>query len=88
LLGDLDRLHRHFREVDRNDDVSNFQPFHAHSMNASQLPDSALLGKIEAFFALRLAAMHSVLDCRPKNEGSDSFTLMLAGGNPRPEFGG
>jgi hypothetical protein len=58
-------------------------------MNASQLPDSALLGKIEAFFALRLAAMQSVLDYRAENEGgSDGFTLMLAGGNPRPEFGG
>ena len=60
LLGDLDRLHRHFREVDRNDDVLNVQRFHAHSMKSLQLAGSALLAKIEAFFALRLAAMHSL----------------------------
>jgi hypothetical protein len=42
-------------------------------MNASQLPDSALLGKIEAFFALRLAAMQSVLDYRAVNEGIRRF---------------
>ncbi len=53
-------------------------------MNASQLPDSALLGEIEAFFALRLAAMQSVLDCRPKNEGVRQFYVDVGRRKPAP----
>jgi hypothetical protein len=48
----LDRLHRHFREVDWDDDVLNVQRFHAHSMKSLQLAGSALLAKRKAFFAL------------------------------------
>jgi len=48
----LDRLKRHFREVDWDDDVLNLQLFHAHSMKSLQLADSALIAKGEAFFAL------------------------------------
>src|SRR4029077_14262179 len=43
LLGDLNRLHRQFREVDWDDDVLNAQCFHAHSMHSLQLAGSALL---------------------------------------------
>src|SRR4029077_13754460 len=53
LLGDLDRLHRHFREVDWDDDVLNAQCFHAHSMKPLQLAGSALLAKNQPFFAKR-----------------------------------
>jgi hypothetical protein len=50
LPGDLDCFHRHFREVDWNDDVSNFQRFHAHNMKSLQLAGSAFLAKDRAFF--------------------------------------
>jgi hypothetical protein len=53
LFGDLNRLHRHFREVDRDDDVLNVQRFHAHSMKYLQLGGSALLAKSHPFFAKR-----------------------------------
>ena len=62
LPGDLDGLHRHFREIDWDDDVLNVQLFHAHSMKWSQPPGSALLAKAKAFFALGLATMQSVPD--------------------------
>src|SRR5262245_25987826 len=52
LLGDLDRLHRHFREIDWDDDVLNVQRFHAHNMKSLQLAGSALLAKGEPFLAL------------------------------------
>jgi hypothetical protein len=51
LPGDFDRLHRHFREIDWDDDVLNVQRFHAHSMKSLQLAGSALLAKSRAFFA-------------------------------------
>lgn len=53
-------------------------------MNASQLPDSALLGKIEAFFALRLAAMQSVLDYRAENEWVRRFYVDVGRRKPAP----
>ncbi len=53
-------------------------------MNASQLPDSALLGKIEAFFALRLAAMQSVLDYRAENEWVRRFYVDVGRRTPAP----
>jgi hypothetical protein len=51
-LGDLDRLHRHLREVDWDEDVLNAQRSHAHKMKSPQVGRSALLAKAEAFFAL------------------------------------
>jgi hypothetical protein len=50
LLGDLNRFHRHFREIDWDDDVLNVQRFHAHSMKCLQLVGSAFLAKDRAFF--------------------------------------
>jgi hypothetical protein len=54
----LDRLHRHFREVDWDDDVLNVQRFHAHSMKSLQLAGSALLAKSQPFFAKRHLNQH------------------------------
>jgi hypothetical protein len=48
----LDRFHRHFGEVDWDDDVSNFQRFHEDSMKYSQPPGSALLAKDRAFLGV------------------------------------
>ena len=86
LLGDLDRLHRHFREVDWDDDVLNVQRFHAHSMKSLQLGGSALLGKPRAFLALRFSYKPSPGNWAGKQQ-SDAFTHTSAGRNPRPELG-
>src|SRR6476646_1395215 len=51
LPGDLDRFHRHFREVDRDDDVSNFQRFHGYTMNLFAPCGLASLGKSQPFCA-------------------------------------
>jgi hypothetical protein len=53
LPGGFNRLHRHFREIDWDDDVLNVQLFHAHSMKSLQLGGSALLAKSHPFFAKR-----------------------------------
>ena len=87
LPGDLDRLHRHFREVDRNDDVLNVQHFHAHNMKSLQLAGSALLAKDRAFFALRFSCKPSP-GHRAGKQQSDAFTHTSAGRNPRAELGG
>jgi hypothetical protein len=44
-------LDRHLREVERHQNISNAQLFHASSMNSSVPAGSALLAKTVAFFA-------------------------------------
>jgi hypothetical protein len=44
-------LDRHFREVDRHQNISNAQFFHGNTMNSSVLAGLALLAKTDAFFA-------------------------------------
>src|SRR5215469_10552148 len=65
LLRDLDRLHRHFRKIDRDDDVLNVQRFHAHSMKSLQRTGSALLVKPRAFLALGGYQRDSLPEHRP-----------------------
>ena len=87
LLGDLDRLHRHFREVDWDDDVSNFQRFHAYSMN----PHSPWLGiawQNRTVFCAALSRDAVRSRSRAENEWHQTVLRTLAGRHPRPKLAG